>query len=86
MSLIKQQPNATLTSQTIVCRPPINRTIAQRAAVASQIRTNRSISMTPIKEQGQTSSTTLLPFSIGNIKTSDSPSNITTIVSQQQPK
>ncbi|CAF0874738.1 unnamed protein product [Adineta steineri] len=84
MTLIKQQPNATLTAQTIVCRPPINRTIAQRAAVASQIRTNRSISMTPIKEQGQTSSTISLPFSISNIRTSDSPPNITTIVSQQQ--
>jgi hypothetical protein len=88
MTLIKQQSNGSLNSQTIVCRPPINRTIAQRAAVASQIRTNRSISMTPIKEQGQTSSssTTLLPFSISNIKTLDSLPNITTIVSQQQSK
>ena len=85
LTLIKQQSNAAaLASQTILCRPPINRTIAQRAAVASQIRTNRSISMTPIKEQGQTSSTTLLPFAIPNMKTSDSPPNITTIVSQQQ--
>jgi hypothetical protein len=80
LSLVKQQSNTTLTSQTIVCRPPINRTIAQRAAVASQIRTNRSISMTPVKEQGQT----LLPYSISNIKSSDSLPNITTIVSQQQ--
>jgi hypothetical protein len=83
LTLVKQQSsNTTLTSQTIVCRPPINRTIAQRAAVASQIRTNRSISMTPVKEQGQTSATTLFPFSISNIK---SP-NITTIVSQRQSK
>jgi hypothetical protein len=85
MTLIKQQSNGSLNSQTIICRPPINRTIAQRAAVASQIRTNRSISMTPLKEQGQTS-TTLLPFSISNIKTLDSLPNITTIVSQQQSK
>ncbi len=85
MTFIKQQPNTTLTSQTIICRPPVNRTIAQRAAVASQIRTNRAISMTPIKEQGQTSSTTLLPFSISNIKT-DSLPNITTIISQKQSK
>lgn len=88
LTLVKQQPtNTTLTSQTILCRPPINRTIAQRAAVASQIRTNRSISMTPVKEQGQTSSssssTTLLPFSISNVKSSDSLPNITTIVTQQ---
>ncbi len=86
LALVKQQSNTTLTSQTIVCRPPINRTIAQRAAVASQIRTNRSISMTPVKEQGQTSSTTLFPFSISNIKSSDSLPNITTIVSQKQSK
>jgi hypothetical protein len=85
LTFIKQQPNTTLTSQTIICRPPVNRTIAQRAAVASQIRTNRAISMTPIKEQGQTSSTTLLPFSISNIKT-DSLPNITTIISQKQSK
>ncbi len=80
LTLVKQQSNTTLTSQTIVCRPPINRSIAQRAAVASQNRANRSISMTPVKEQGQTS----LPFSISNIKTPDSLPNITTIVSQQQ--
>lgn len=81
LTLVKQQSNTTLTSQTIVCRPPINRTIAQRAAVASQNRTNRSISMTtPAKEQGQTS----LPFAISNIKTPDSLPNITTIISQQQ--
>lgn len=87
LTIVKQQANTTLTSQTILCRPPINRTIAQRAAVASQIRTNRSISMTPVKDQGQTSlSTTLLPFSISNIKSSDSLPNITTIVSQQQSK
>lgn len=81
LTLVKQQSNTTLTSQTIVCRPPINRTIAQRAAVASQNRTNRSISMTtPAKEQGQSS----LPFAISNIKTPDSLPNITTIISQQQ--
>lgn len=81
LTLVKQQSNTTLTSQTIVCRPPINRTIAQRAAVASQNRTNRSISMTtPAKEQGQTS----LPFAISNIKTADSLPHITTIISQQQ--
>ena len=81
----QQQSNPTLTSQTIICRPPINRTIAQRAAVASQNRTNRSFSMTPVKEQGQTS-TTLLPFAVSNLKSSDSSPNITTIVSQQQSK
>lgn len=81
LTLVKQQSNTTLTAQTIVCRPPINRTIAQRAAVASQNRTNRSISMTtPAKEQGQPS----LPFAISNIKTPDSLPHITTIISHPQ--
>lgn len=81
-TLMRQQSNTNLNSQTIVCRPPINRSIAQRAAVASQIRTNRTISMAPTKDQGQT----LLQFSVSNNKTSDTPSNITTIISQQQSK
>lgn len=85
LTLVKQQPNSALTSQTIVCRPPINRTIAQRAAVASQNRTNRSISMTPVKDQGQTS-TTLLPYPLTNLKAEESIPNLTTIVSEQQSK
>lgn len=82
LNMLKQQSNGNLNSQTIVCRPPINRSIAQRAAVASQIRAK----MTPTKDSGQTPASTFLQFSISNAKTPETPSNIATIVSQQSPK
>jgi hypothetical protein len=84
LTVIKQPSSTTLTSQAIVCRPPSNRSLAQRAAAASQIRTNRSVSMTPIKDQGQITPTTLVPFSFSNMKTSDLSPSVATIISQQQ--
>lgn len=54
-----------INKQTIISTPAIvqhchnHRSLAQRAAVASQIRSNRNISMTSVKEQGLTSGTFL---------------------------
>ena len=73
-----------LTSPTLVCRPPpSHRSLAQRAAVASQIRSNRTISMTPIKEQGQLLAppSLLLPLAISTGKATE----LTPILSQQPP-
>ncbi|CAF4256507.1 unnamed protein product, partial [Rotaria socialis] len=84
LALIKYQSNTNLNTQTIICRPSINRSIAQRAAVASQIRANRAISMAPTKDPGQTPPATVLQFSISNTKPSDLASNISMITSQQQ--
>lgn len=84
-NVIKPSINPSLTSPTIVCRPPpSHRSLAQRAAVASQIRSNRTISMTPMKEQGQTS--TVLPAAISNGRLADlSPTHATPILSHAHP-
>ena len=71
----KQTTNGNSPPSSILCRVPgDHRSLAQRAAVASQIRTNRTVSMTNIKEQGQTPPV-FVPMPISNGKPVDFPSN-----------
>lgn len=63
-----------VTNSNILCRPVNHhhhhhRSLAQRAAVASQIRSNRSVSMTPMKEQGQTTTNTFFPLTTNTVIT-----------------